>query len=208
MPKKRASTKRKKGKGKPERKQSSGSLPWRNLSIVLLIILFGVGYIFIRYDVLKLPKGTPQPPPSLPTKSERTVNLYYADPNSEKLAAEQRTIPRSRELKQTIATTMRELMQGPEGDLVNTIPSKTVLRGIRIDSDGVVWVDFSTHLSQSHPGGSSAEIMTVYAIVNSILLNFKEVKKVRIIIEGKSVDTLAGHINCSEPFVADRSFIQ
>ena len=208
MPKKRASTKRKKGKGKPGRKRSSGSLPWRNLSIVLLIILFGVGYVFIRYDVLKLPKGTPQPPPSLPTKSERTVNLYYADPNSEKLAAEQRTIPRSRELKQTIATTMRELMQGPEGDLVNTIPSKTVLRGIRIDSDGVVWVDFSTHLSQSHPGGSSAEIMTVYAIVNSILLNFKEVKKVRIIIEGKSVDTLAGHINCSEPFVADRSFIQ
>ena len=210
MPKKRASTKRQKGKGKPGRKRSSGSIPWRNLSIVLLIILFGVAYIFIRYDVLKSPKDTPlpPPPPSLPQQSERTINLYYADPNSEKLAAEQRTIPRSRELKQTIATTMREFMKGPEGDLIHTIPSNTALRGIRIDSEGVVWVDFSSHLSQSHPGGSSAEIMTVYAIVNSILLNFNEVKKVRIVIEGKSVDTLAGHINCSESFVADRSFIQ
>jgi hypothetical protein len=50
--------------------------------------------------------------------------------------------------------------------------------------------------------------MTVYAIVNSILLNFDEVNKVRLLIEGKSVDTLAGHIDCSEPFVADRSFIK
>ena len=144
----------------------------------------------------------------VPQKSDRKVNLYYADPNSEKLAAEQRIIPQSRELKQTIATTMRALIKGPEGDLVNTIPSNTVLRDIRIDSGGVVWVDFSSHLSHSHPGGSSAEIMTVYAIVNSILLNFNDVKKVRIVIEGKSVDTLAGHINCSEPFLADRSFIQ
>ena len=208
MPNKRASTKRQKGKGKPGRKRSSGSIPWRNLSIVLLIILCGVVYIFIRYDVLKPPKDTPPPPPPVPQKSDRTVKLYYADPNSEKLAAEQRTISQSRALKQTIATTMREFIKGPEGDLINTIPSNTDLRGIRIDSDGVVWVDFSSHLSQSHPGGSSAEIMTVYAIVNSILLNFNEVKKVRIVIEGKSVDTLAGHINCSEPFVADRSFIQ
>ena len=50
--------------------------------------------------------------------------------------------------------------------------------------------------------------MTVYAIVNTILLNFDEVTKVKILIEGKSIDTLAGHIDCSEPFVADRSFIK
>ena len=207
MPKKRASTKRQKGKGKPGRKRSSGSIPWRNLSIVLFIILCGVGYIFIRYDVLKLPKDKPPPPP-VSQKSELTVTLYYADPNSEKLASEQRTIPRKNELRQTIATTIEECIKGPKGNLVNTIPTNTVLKEIRIDSTGVVWVNFSSHLSQSHPGGSSAEILTVYAIVNTILLNFHEVKKVRILIEGKSVDTLAGHIDCSEPFIADRSFIQ
>lgn len=205
MPKKRASTKRKKGKTKAGRKRSSGSIPWRNLFIVLFIILCGVAYILIRYDVRKSPKDSS--PPVSPTR-ERTVNLYYADPNSEKLAAEQRTIPLNRALKQTISTTINEFIKGSKGNLINPIPSNTVLREIRIDSDGVVWVDFSSHLSQSHPGGSSSEIMTVYAIVNTILLNFREVKKVGILIEGKSVDTLAGHINLSEPFLADRSFIK
>ena len=205
MPKKRASTKRKKGKTKAGRKRSSGSIPWRNLFIVLFIILCGVAYILIRYDVRKPPKDSPPP---VYKKRERTVNLYYADPNSEKLAAEQRTIPQKRALKQTISTTIEEFIKGSKGNLINPIPSSTVLREIRIDSDGVVWVDFSSHLSQSHPGGSSAEILTVYAIVNTILLNFHEVKKVRILIEGKSVDTLAGHINLSEPFIADRSLIK
>ncbi len=205
MPKKRASTKRKKGKTKAGRKRSSGSIPWRNLFIVLLIILCGVAYILIRYDVRKSLKDSP--PPVSPAR-ERTVNLYYADPNSEKLASEQRTIPLNRALNQTISTAIKELIKGSKGNLINPIPSNTVLREIRIDSDGVVWADFSSHLSQSHPGGSSAEIMTVYAIVNTILLNFNEVKKVRILIEGKSVDTLAGHINLSEPFLVDRSFIK
>ena len=205
MPKKRPSTKRKKGKTQARGKRSSRTIPWRNLSIVLFIILCGASYIFIRYDVLKPPKESPR---RVPQKRELTVNLFFADPNSEKLAAEQRTIPQKKELKQTIATTVEEFIKGPKGNLVNTIPSNTVLKEIRIDSTGVVWVDFSSHLSKSHPGGSSAEILTVYAIVNTILLNFHEVKKVRILIEGESVDTLAGHIDCSEPFVADRSIIQ
>ncbi len=158
-----------------------------------------------RYDVLNRQRILPL---LLTPTRERTVNLYHADPNSEKLASEQRTIPLNRALNQTISTTMKELIKGSKGDLINPIPSNTVLREIRIDSDGVVWVDSSSHLSQSHPGGSSAEIITVYAIVNTILLNFNQVKKVRILIEGKSVDTLAGHINLSEPFLADRSFIK
>ena len=207
MAQKKSGTKKKKGKAKTRGKRSSGTIPWRNLFIVLFIIVFGVIYLLIRYDFLKTTKdksSTSIPAP----KRDLTLNLYYADPYSEKLAAEQRTIKVKKTTKQTIEAAIDEFMKGPKGDLVNTMPSGTVLKDIRIDPEGTVWVNFSSHLSQSHPGGSSAEIMTVYAIVNTILLNFDEVSKVRLLIEGKSVDTLAGHIDCSEPFVADRSFIK
>ena len=206
MAQKKSGTKKKKGKAKTRGKRSSGTIPWRNLFIVLFIILFGVIYLLIRYDLLKTTKNTSTS--ALTPKRDLTLNLYYADPYSEKLAAEQRTIKVKKTIKETIEAAIDEFMKGPKGDLVNTIPSGTVFKEIRIDPEGTVWVNFSLHLSQSHPGGSSAEIMTVYAIVNTILLNFDEVTKVMILIEGKSVDTLAGHIDCSEPFVANKSFVK
>ena len=206
MARKMSGTKKKKGKTKSRGKRSPGTIPWRNLSIVMFIIFCGLLYLLIRYDLLKSTKDKSSP--SVTPKRDLTLNLYYADPYSEKLAAEQRTIKVKKTPKQTIEAAINEFIEGPEGDLVNTIPKGTILKDIRIDPDGTVWVDFSSHLSQSHPGGSSAEIMTVYAIVNTIMLNFDEVTKVRILIEGKSVDTLAGHIDCSEPFVADRSIIK
>jgi spore germination protein GerM len=206
MAQKRSGTKKKKGKTKSRGKRSSGTIPWRNLSIALCIIVCGILYLLIRYDLLKTTKE--KSPPAVTAKRNLTLNLYYADPYSEKLSPEKRTIQKGKTLKQTIETVIEEFIKGPKGDLVNTIPSGTVLKDVGIDSEGIVSVDFNSHLSQAHPGGSSAEILTVYAIVNSILLNFDEVTKVRILIEGKSVDTLAGHINCSEPFVADRSFLK
>ena len=206
MPQKKSGTKKKKGKTKSRGKRSPGTMPWRNLSIVILIIVCGLLYLFIRYDLFKLPKDKSSPP--VASKRNLTLNLYYADPYSEKLSAEQRIIQVKKSSKETIEAAIDEFIKGPKGDLVNTIPQGTVLKDIRIDPEGTVWVNFSSHLSQSHPGGSSAEIMTVYAIVNTILLNFDEVTKVRILVEDKSVDTLAGHIDCSEPFVADRSFIK
>lgn len=206
MAPKRSGTKKKKGKSKTRGKPTSGRIPWQNFSIVVFIIICGVIYLLIRYDLLKITKDK-SPPPTSP-KRNLTLNLYYADPYSEKLAAEERTIQVKKTTKQTIEAAINELMKGPKGDFINTIPSGTVLKGLRIDREGTVFVNFSSQLSRSHPGGSSAEIMTVYAIVNTILLNFNEVTKVKILIEGKSIDTLAGHIDCSEPFVADRSFIK
>jgi hypothetical protein len=77
---------------------------------------------------------------------------------------------------------------------------------VHIDNDRVVWLDFSDHLSRDHPGGSSAEIITVYSIVNTVLLNFTEETKVRILIDSLEIETLAGHIDCSKPFVANKEF--
>ena len=206
MAQKKSGTKKKKGKTKNRSKRSSGTIPWRNLFVVVFIIACGVLYLLIRYDLLKPTKIKSSPP--VTPKRNITLNLYYADPYSEKLAAEQRTIQAKKTIKGTIEAAIDEFIKGPKGDLVNTIPPGTALKNVRIDPEGTVWVNFSSHLSKSHPGGSSAEIMTVYAIVNTIVLNFDEVTKVRILIEGKSVDTLAGHIDCSEPFIADRSFIK
>jgi spore germination protein GerM len=63
----------------------------------------------------------------------------------------------------------------------------------------VAKVNFSLALSKDHPGGSSAEMMTVYSIVNSLALNFPQIKRVQILIDGKSIETITGHLSLRQP---------
>jgi spore germination protein GerM len=91
-----------------------------------------------------------------------------------------------------------ELIKGPKGKLIRTLPPRTRLLALRIDDEGVAKVNFDRALSKDHPGGSSAEIMTVYSIVNSLTLNFPQIKKVQILIEGRR-ENITGHLVLDRP---------
>jgi hypothetical protein len=60
---------------------------------------------------------------------------------------------------------------------------------------------------QYHPGGSTAELLTVYAIVNTITTNIPEVKKVQLLFDGIAIETIAGHIDCSSPIYPKRELV-
>ena len=65
----------------------------------------------------------------------------------------------------------------------------------RLQSRGDAFVDLSPELSSAHPGGSTNELLTVYAIVHAVTANLPAVQRVQILIEGKEVDTIAGHVD-------------
>lgn len=74
------------------------------------------------------------------------------------------------------------------------------LKALYIDHSGTAYVD----LSPAAPGGIHAsawqELMTLYAIVNTLTANFEEIKAVRFLLEGKEAQTLAGHISLAGYF--------
>jgi len=199
------SSKRKNTKGKSKGKKVARKFPWLKLVIALVIIIAGFLYFLLKYGELDIARDLLK---GYIPKGEVEVNLYFADPHSDYLVAEKRKIENAFSQKQKISKTIEVLIKGPKGKLIQTIPPTTIVKNVRIDNNYVVWIDFSHHLSNDHPGGSSSEIMTVYSIVNTVLLNFKEAKKVRLLIDGMEIKTLAGHIDCSEPFTADKSFIK
>ena len=51
----------------------------------------------------------------------------------------------------------------------------------------------------SIPGGSLYEIFTVYSIVNALTVNLPAITRVQILVDGKEVDTLAGHVDLRHP---------
>ncbi|TDA67865.1 MAG: hypothetical protein D9V47_10175 [Clostridia bacterium] len=124
-----------------------------------------------------------------------TVKLYFSDPSGQYLAEEKRTIPKVEGIGRT---TVEELIAGPspESGLLPTIPVGTVLRDINVRPDGLAIVDFSRDLVNNFVGGSESERLVVYSIVNT-LTQFPTVHRVRILVEGQEVDTLAGHVETS-----------
>ena len=79
-------------------------------------------------------------------------------------------------------------------------PRGVELREVFITSQGVAYVDFSRELVQNHPGGSSAEELTVYSLSNTLIANFPAIKMVKILVEGREISTLAGHLDLTIPY--------
>jgi hypothetical protein len=52
---------------------------------------------------------------------------------------------------------------------------------------------------------SSAEMASVYAVVDCIAANFPQIKKVQLTIEGEHVPTLKGHLDLRGPLAPDFS---
>ncbi len=106
------------------------------------------------------------------------------------------------------AVLIEELIKGPYAKGVRTIPEQTEIRSVKLDRKGLLQVDFSRELSELHPGGSSSEIMTVFSIVNTLTENIEGIGGIRILIDGKAVDTIAGHIDCRQPFSPNMKIVR
>lgn len=92
--------------------------------------------------------------------------------------------------------------------LMNTakspIPEGTKLNSVKINGDGVATVDFSKELRENFPGGDSAEGLLINAVL-STLGQFKTVKTVQILIDGKKIDSLGGGQSLDEPLPVPQS---
>jgi hypothetical protein len=62
-------------------------------------------------------------------------------------------------------------------------------------------------MTANHPGGSTAEMATVYSLTNTLTVNMPAIKKVKILIGGKERESLKGHIGLKNPFSINRELI-
>ena len=90
---------------------------------------------------------------------------------------------------------------------VSAIPAGTKLRTVFFTKAGEIYVDLSAELQTNHPGGTTNETLTVYALVSALTSNLPAVTGVQILVEGKEVDTLAGHLDLRRPFEQDLKWI-
>jgi germination protein M len=167
--------------------------------IVLAIVLFrGEGGEKVKPAVeTAVREGEPEPAPA---REAKTVRLFFLSENDNLLHPEPREIFAGSTVEEA-EQVVRELIRGSDKGFISPLPSETKLRQLFVTKEGTAYVDFSREVMEKHPSGSSAELATVYAIVNTLAFNFNPIKKVFILVEGGERETLGGHINLSQPFV-------
>jgi hypothetical protein len=160
------------------------------------------------FDEESLPaEPTPRPEPE-GGEAERRINvrLYFVGPESEGLVAEERTIAFSDDLTRQVRTLVEALVEGPESALLPTLPAGTRVLEVFLTARGIAYVNLSGE-ALALPGGSRAELHTVYSVVNSIVTNFPAVRRVQILVEDRMVASLGGHIDLSRPLPADMTLV-
>jgi spore germination protein GerM len=141
-------------------------------------------------------------------QTKKTVYLYFSDEKNAHLVAEDRTLIVIEDPVEIGYKIIHALIQGPGGNQTRTIPAGTVLNAFYITPDGTAFVDVSDAIRDNHPGGSQTELLTVYSIVNSVVLNIPQVERVKILIEGREAQTLSGHIDVTHPLSADMMLVR
>ena len=138
------------------------------------------------------PSDTPPPP--------QEVNLFLLDANALMLVPVKTERRLHAELTKRLSQIVTALIQETPPNFRNTIPRGTALNEAYIDSQQTAYLDFSNHLSNGHIGGTTAELLTITAILKTVFDAFPDdIKQVQILIDGEEVKTLAGHLNLSQP---------
>jgi len=167
-------------------------IKWIVLAVVLGIALtVGLMTALNREDPGVMPTAAGQ------LTGTRSIELLFPGSGGG-LARETREIIGSDHLESDVRRTLEELIAGPESG-ERPLPATTRVLSVFYDSEGEVTVNFSDDLPLDHPGGSDAEIETIRCLVATIGVNFAGVDRVRVLVEGDVVETLAGHIDLSRP---------
>jgi spore germination protein GerM len=140
--------------------------------------------------------GAPATPED--TRKIRATLFYVAD-NGAQLVGVDREVPYADGPLDQARKLVEALVEPVQEPLAQAIPAGTRLRAIFMTETGDAFVDFSPEIAKNHPGGSLDELLTVYAIVNTITVNLPAITRVQILIDGKEVDTLAGHVDLRRP---------
>lgn len=129
------------------------------------------------------------------------IALFFLD-NAEESAfiLERRNVDMPEDLIEGMKVVVENLIVGSRENLINTIPKETKLKELFLDKDNkIVYIDFSDSL-KNHIGGTTAELLTIQSIFKTLHINFPQtIDKVQLLIDGREIDTLAGHIDLSRP---------
>jgi hypothetical protein len=175
------------------------------LGVAACVVFLGAGVWFIS---AKLPRWlgaagqkTPAEAAAAPTEGARKIHatLFYVSEDGSELVPVSQEVPYGATPGDQARRIADAQVQPAPAGFTSAIPPGTTVRGLYIAGKGEAYLDLSHEIITGHTGGSLDEALTVYALVDALTVNMPDIAAVQILVDGKEVDTLAGHIDLRHP---------
>ena len=153
--------------------------------------------------------ANPAPASTTPAAAAKiTATLYFISEDGMWLVGVQREVAFGETVLEQARQIINSQLGGAPDPLASPVPSGTALRTLYVTDRGDAFVDLSVEARTKHTGGALDELFTVYSIVNALTTNLPAVTRVQILVEGKEVDTLAGHVDLRHPLLKNLKWVR
>lgn len=172
----------------------------KTLSIVIPFLIIALVFGVLVWKKYRASQPQPQLPQiQQPAAGQSAILFFVADGG--RLERETRDMEPCSETAECLKDVLEELFSGPVGDLNDAMPEGALLNSVLIQGNLAV-VDVNSNFVSEMPSGSSAEMMAVYSIVNTVCANFPQIAQVKLTVEGEQKVVLK-HLDLSDPLAAD-----
>jgi hypothetical protein len=169
---------------------------------VLLVAVLGltVYALHMRRSVAATPVASTDtrplgPPIAGPTER---VTLYVAHDDDGSLRAEAALIPLPSGRQQRAEELLRALLSlYLDKSSTHVLGPGADIRSVFLVDPGVAVIDLNSAFADTHRSGVLVEDLTVASLIHTISTNTPGILKVKILVDGKERDTLAGHADLS-----------
>lgn len=190
----------------------------RRLSTVVGVTALVVGLGWLMFSALERQLAAPTPdaepvaatpdaPPAVGPHISAT--LYFVSEDGTALEGKAIDVPlRDSPAAQARALIEAQLATDAPAPLTRAVPPGVTVRGVFLTGRDDAYVDLDSTFVSALPGGSHNELMATFAIVSVITTNLTPVARVQILIDGREVETLTGHVDLREPLRKNEGLIR
>ena len=149
-------------------------------------------------------------PPAAPVPTGRKIKarLFYLADDGSSLTSVEQEVPYGEGIAGQATEIVTAQIAPVAEPLLSAVPPGTKLRALFVTAHGDAYVDLSREIVTAHPGGALDELLTVYTIINALAVNLPAVSSVQLLVDGKEVDTLAGHVDLRRPLAKNLTWVQ
>lgn len=126
-----------------------------------------------------------------------TLRIYY--PAGGRLQMEERKAQKKTPQMTVAEAVVSEFLKGPVNVNVSEIPKDAKLIGLYRGDDGMLYVDLSDEFRRNFGGDAAAEFLLLRGLYESLMSNVYDITDVKILIEGREMESLGGHLYISYP---------
>jgi spore germination protein GerM len=179
-------------------------------AVVAVVLIYSMFVWLPRWTSRATTRAVAASSPSAPAPPGRKIKarLFYVAEDGMHLTGIERDIAYGEgaveQAREIIAAQIAPVVE----PLVSAIPPGTALRAVFIADSGDAYVDLSRDVMSAHPGGTLNELLTIYTIVNALTANLPAVTGVQVLVGGKEVETLSGHIDLRRPLAKNLAWVQ